>query len=315
MHNSQTQFFLGSCLFTVLILAMPIGCSAQFWFGPKFGIFQNQYNYFDDSRTEQFKSTLTPPGFLLGGIMNYSAQLNFSVQTELQFEYFTHGVSNGDTSDFGVTNKTRFGFLSIPILMKYQFRVSPTIRPYINVGPKVSVWAFGNGRIESDELEPIFDRNYEEYRFRFSNKFLDSEPSDDPNAKTDRYVETPKRLKYGLEFGGGTYVDLASKSRLMIDFRVTLGHSFMAFNRGADFTWSELNYFEDLEYKTNSFAVSVAYLFGYDPHDALEGASTISKSQKKAPKNQASEKAKSKPKSGAKRKKKKTRKKKIKVTL
>ncbi len=286
---------LGVIVCLILMLTAHRGYS-QFWFGPKVGGFRTYHNYFDDKREDDWKAKDTN-GFVVGAVMNYKAKRNFSVQTELQYELIRNNVVNArEDSSFQVNSKSNIGFLSIPILMRYQKRLTPDIHVYFNLGPKVSILLAGSTTAFYNDLEEHFDGAESiSYRWRFGERLRD-ENLDSPDTPDDGkfpvIINQPKRLKYGLDFGFGVYWDIVNKDRIAFDFRYSYGHSFMGFNEGSDLSPLEfieqgpsVFYDEDLEYRVNLLTVSVSYLFGYNPHDALKGSSTLqqkdSKSKKK----------------------------------
>lgn len=271
----------------ILIIACSSISYGQYWFGPKVGVSYIDHVYQD--RTYERDSFNVDPNIniQLGLAVSYSATDRYSVYGELVYERIGKTVrdkqTNGENEYANMTNH----FLSAPIMLRVTLGKVP-FHYFVNGGPRLSYWLGGKGvhdLIAFEEFPPVADDDGNplpvEYKLTFNSD--NSSPDDFRTA----YVSKPNRLQFGLTLGGGVYFDLASGSRLMIDFRYTWVHSNMATNTSEDTNLirgssGDLDFYrENLEYYHNIATVGVAYLFGYSSDLKRKGKSTSKESNKK----------------------------------
>ncbi|MEQ9426042.1 MAG: porin family protein [Cyclobacteriaceae bacterium] len=262
--------------FTLLLLfavVISVPSYGQFWFGPKGGIQLIDQVYQDKSYKDHFKAKPVI-SWHAGAVVNYTISEHYSIHMELLYERVGRKVTNRPDTSF-VDSRFTYNFLSIPVMFRYQFGREP-VRFYVNGGPQFKFWLSGKGTIFSDELLE-FDLEKQDYNVRFER------PTGEAPAgnRLNYFVPFSNRLQYAFVVGGGISLDLFNlPQRLMIDARFAWGHSIMAFNRETD-NIGLLEYAENWEFTDNTITIGMAYLFGYNPHDALKGASTIPKKKKR----------------------------------
>lgn len=131
----------------------------------------------------------TKTGLIFGVYYAYDLNDSFAIQPELL--YIQNGVK---VSDSGATLKWNFDYLVIPVLAKYKFEASETVKPYIMAGPYLG--------------------------FKLSAKIKGE--SDDVSLEAD--IDEAKGTDFGVVFGGGVGVTMGS-GQLLLEARYNLGLS------------------------------------------------------------------------------------------
>ena len=241
---------------------------AQYWFGPKVGLHRTEHIY--QAANYKTDSFFVDPdyNFQVGFVLTYVASDRYAVHTELNFERYSKDLRNRENVLFA-TSKTNSGFLSIPLMLRWNFGQAP-FQFYLNGGTKLSYWLYGNGVLENSFLDQGSEPT-RAYSIAFGGI---------PTGDEDKLIlERPNRLQYALQAGGGVYFEMLNSNRIMLDIRYSFGHSNMGFNGSPDFDFED--YIEDFEYRHNALSVSVGYMFESNAEMRLKGKSTNPKSNRK----------------------------------
>lgn len=250
-----------------IVVFVSFQVKAQFWFGPILGVSHVSRNYEDKNWKGGSYGISNTIAAHYGGVMNYTTHETFSVHVEAYVQRLKNTVRNLPGAENLIISNTAFTTINVPFLLRYRMPFNQYMSGYLNFGPRLTYWISGSGDLSTDD-DIFAQRGFEtiEYKIRFSG---------DPEGSTRMVLESPRRLKYALEFGGGFYIDLINHKRIMFDARYSIGHSFMAFNEGStEFFPLDNGYFENFEYQTNMLQFSISYLFGFDPIDSRRGRST-----------------------------------------
>lgn len=237
--------------------------SAQYWFGPKVGINTSSFIYEGEGYATDTFQIKPSVNFEVGGVFIYQASKRYSVQGEILYEQIKKTLMDRPLNNNpDVLSKSTMRFLSVPL----QFRVSLGNEPvsfYVSAGIKLKYWLGGKGTVvdNSSEFDPPIV--YDKIVFRQSK-----------SNRVEGIYAVPEAniMQFGLVFGGGMYLDLITKGRLLLDARYTFGHSNMGFNKNPDFRTT--SYVDRFTYRNNTISVSLAYLFQYDAKSQKKGAST-----------------------------------------
>ena len=215
--------------------------------------------------------------YQFGAVLTYTASERFSVHTELNFERIGKTLKNDDGKLPVVFSKTRFSFLSVPLILRVNFGNSP-VQYYVNGGPKISFWMTGSGKLRDlDEFQEFFGPDYE---LNYDIVFRQSQESrNDDGTQGNLAITDANRIQYALTLGGGANFSLANGARIMVDLRYSFGHSNMGFNGNPSFQF--IGYEENFEYTHDMLSVSVGYLFEYNAQLQRKGRSTNKLSNKK----------------------------------
>lgn len=246
----------------ILFFCLTHIASAQYWFGPKVGINTSSFIYQNEGYAQdtfQIKPTIN---FEAGGVFVYQASKRYSVQGEIFYEQIKKTLTDRPLNNGDVFSKSTMRFLSVPMQFRVSFGNAP-VSFYVSGGIKLRYWLGGKGTIidNSSEFDPPI--NYDKVVFRQSK-----------SNRVEGIYAVPKSnvMQFGLVFGGGAYLDLVTKGRLLIDARYAFGHSNMGFNNNRDFQTT--SYTERFTYRNNTLSLSLAYLFEYDVKAQKKGAST-----------------------------------------
>ncbi len=159
-------------------------------------------------------------------------------------------------NDYSFQNE-RYHNITLPALLRASYTAGMN-KFYANIGPSLSYWLGGSGKIKFAELqeESIVTRDY---RIRFGeNKF----------QAQSFYVTKPNRLLFSLEAGIGAMLPMR-QNFLMLDLRYSWGHT----NLAQDDT-SYMFYLESdgqIIHATQTISLSVAYLFELDFLEMTKG--------------------------------------------
>ncbi len=221
--------------------------------GPKAGIqttraFYSQKEYYEDYKSRPALA------YHVGAVLNVKVSELFSLQTEALYNQTAKRLKG---TDHYSVNTERYHNLSVPLLLRTSFGNGQQ-RYYFNIGPNISYWLGGSGRIKIPELLEGEDTEELAYKIKFGEK-----TSYEPNAF---YVNHPNRLQFGLDLGGGVMVPLMDKF-LMVDIRYTWAHTYMV-KENAPYT-NFIFFEDDLRYTNHVLSLSVAYLFDLDVRTML----------------------------------------------
>lgn len=250
----------------------------QYWFGPKVGIHGVSHRY----QLEEYKSdsfNIRPDlRWQVGAVLTYTASDRYSVHTEINFERIGRTLKNDQGQFPAVFSKTKFSFLTVPLLLRVNFGRAP-FHYYLNGGPKISYWLSGSGKLtDLEEFIEFQNADYVlDYEIVFKSK--NERPPNDEGNNARLHLENGNRLQYALTLGGGAYFDISNGARIMLDFRYSFGHSNMGFNDNTAFTFDD--YEENFEYTHDMLSISVAYMFEYNAQLQRKGKSTNKLSNKK----------------------------------
>lgn len=276
---------------SVLSILVAMLCSSlsygQYWFGPKIGVSYIDHVYQDKTYERDSFNVDKNVNMQFGVALSYSATDMYSVYGELVYERIGKTLRDKGSDGESVYSNMTNHFISAPIMLRVTLGKVP-FHYFVNGGPRLSYWVGGKGvhDLESfDEFPPVADEEGNALPVEYTIKFKSSNAS--PDDFRTAHVSKPNRFQFGLTLGGGVYFDLASGSRLMVDFRYTWVHSNMATNSSEDTNLirgssRDLDFYrENLEYYHNIGTIGIAYLFGYNSELKRKGKSTSKESNKK----------------------------------
>ena len=252
-------FFFAICFLFVSV------ANAQFWAGPKFGVQMTKHSYQSPKFTSRYK-VKGDVNWHAGIALQYTTEQKFAVHTELVFQKVSNNVQN-DADTAVLNHTTNYSFVSTVMHGRYTVGyLGGATSLYIVAGPRLSYWLSGSGSYESQEAADNFGVPGGDFTVTFSDV--------SEGVGTGNFVITrPNRIQYGLDFGVGTILDLASGQRLNVEVRYSIGHSNMGFDQDLELV-EGIEYKPSIEYANNMAVFSLSYLFGYNPNDRRKGSST-----------------------------------------
>jgi hypothetical protein len=187
--------FLG-CLFLISFGS----ANGQFLVGPKLGVHAGKVKY----ERESFKARFEPEykiGGNIGAAVTFPVMEPFSLHAELLFSFKGKSVTIPGES---LKNIGQYYYIEMPIMMRYV--VWPEKSVFLGVGPNLSYWLGGTGKI--DDLES--PAAYTSYKIHFG----------DGDYPDDMLVTDPTRLQLGLLFGLGKLFKLQGDRMLSFEARI-----------------------------------------------------------------------------------------------
>jgi hypothetical protein len=233
----------------------------KFKFGPKAAFLVNHPLFLGEKLDEQNEENGENPieqtfnfGYSGGGMMSYRVTDRYWFQTELLYTYKTKKLTGGVRDLFEFTGD--YHFVELPVMCRVNYKMNGW-GWYFNIGGRLSYWLKGSGTFYNFEISDAGVKEAQTYSISFGEK------TSNWNPNNTIYVTNPNRLQFGLDFGFGFDFYIAPKRALNLDFRCTYGQSWMANNSPIFFGLFE--YSEELRHSIGMAAVSIAYVFDYDP--------------------------------------------------
>lgn len=278
--------------FLVFCLLSMIGFSstAQYWFGPKFGMSYIDHVYQESTYESDSFNVPHNVNFQAGAVFEYTATGIYSVYAELMYERIGRTVKNlginGEPDGQNEFSKMTNHFITIPVMLRVTLGSTP-FHYYANGGPRISYWVAGNGSHDLQFFEEFGPTDEDGNPIPIDYKITFRSSKSAPGDLNTGFVSEPNRIQFGLALGGGMIFDMAGGGRLQLDFRMNWVHSNMAKNTSRDTNLvhgvnTDADYYrENFEYYHNIGSVSVAYMFGYNSQLKRKGKSTSDESNKR----------------------------------
>ena len=243
--------------FCSLCLCIPV--FGQLLVGPRIAPHIGKVEYEKRSFRESFD-----PGFQAGGsvgaAVTFPVKEPFSLHAELLYSIKGKVVSLPEDA---LKNKARYQYIELPIMMRVN--VWPEKNIYLGIGPNLSYWIGGSGKIDDLESPDGFTK----YKVNFR-----SSASPD-----DLHISDPNRLQLGLLFGLGKQFKLQDDRRLTFELRYEMGHSFLG--KADDAYLDTLDFTDNLESKHQILSVNVGYFWVLHKKSKRKKSSTYRAKQRK----------------------------------
>lgn len=239
----------------------------QLLVGPEVGVNYSWTSFRDDDLRERF-GMKPVPGFHAGGHLAFRVRNRFFLHTSLL--YATKGRVLTGKFDSALKNASTYSYIDMPINYTVDFRgkiKGKEFKYFVGIGPNVSYWLGGKGKIYNSELE---ENNQDQFSYKI--KFGSSGDEDQPSNRLS--VENSNRLQLGLNFIAGMVFEPLPKQRFMATMRYELGHSHLAKSDGK---FSGMYFEEPLKSRNKGFRISIAYLIDLKTEERKKGKSTIDK--------------------------------------
>jgi len=261
----RSSFLLLFALFTGAYTA-----KSQILTGPKVGLNYSTM-HFDAKEYVKDYEIGWRPGFSGGWVFNYAASKSTVWSFHGEVYYSTKGRTIKKRGLDYVKNVTRFHNIDVPAMFRGTFDMG-SVRWYVNAGPVLSYWVYGNGQISSSELDEgkVGTVNY---RYDFT-KYENPRPAEREYPIADGIIEVPyaHRLQVGLVFGGGFEFAVLEDQIVQLDFRYNVGHTNIGEKEDNFFGLNK--YYENFEGANRNLEVSLAFLLDYNTQLRKKGKST-----------------------------------------
>ena len=215
-------------------------------------------------------------GFNVGATGIFKLKKHFFLQTEILFT--TKGRRLAGRVDKVLTDKVIYHHLDIPLLYNIHFNGKLKLKRikyfkwYAGVGPNLSYWLGGRGRIINTEF---IENGFPEmkYKIRFGERKEDG-------AQKNIYMKDVNRFQIGVQIGGGVLLEPMNGQKIMIDARFELGHTWLGKDNSADYI-IPLDYqsARNMKDRNNNLRFSILYLWekDLDKRSRKKGKSTLKK--------------------------------------
>nr|WP_255534603.1 outer membrane beta-barrel protein [Chryseolinea lacunae] len=244
---------------------------SQVLVGPEVGANYSWTSFGDKDLKSAYKVSPTF-GYHVGGHLGFKVRKRFFLHTSLL--YATKGRVLQGKDDPLTKNTSTYRYIDMPISYTVDFKgkigKSKEFKYFLGVGPNVSYWLGGKGKLYTSELKA---NNFDEVHYKIVFK-----KSPDAQADDEMNVDVPNRLQLGLNLVAGAVFEPGQRQRIMFTIRYELGHSYIAKSNG---TFNQ-DYFQDpLQSRSQGFRVSLAYLYDLKTEDRKKGKSTIDRRKPK----------------------------------
>mgnify|MGYP003625947760 FL=1 len=262
---TRTSFVI---LFTLFLSSYLV--KGQILTGPKVGLNLSTM-HFDEKQYTRDYETVWRPGFSGGWVFNYSASKSTVWSFHGELYYSTKGRTIQKRGLDYVKNVTRFHNIDMPAMFRGTFQLG-SLKWYVNAGPALSYWVYGNGQISSSELDEgkVGTVNYH-YDFT---KYDTPRPDERDYPIANGIIEVPNanRLQVGLSFGGGFEFPVLEDQIVQLDFRYNMGHTNIGEKEDNFFGLNK--YKENFEGSNRNVEISLAFLLDYNTQLRKKGRST-----------------------------------------
>lgn len=248
-----------------LLSIMTSSVFSQILVGPVGGANYSWTSFSNKDLKEAYRMSPVP-GFHVGGHLSFKVQKRFFLHTSLL--YSSKGRHLDGELDTKLKSTARYNFIEMPISYTVDFKAkigrSKEFKYFMGIGPNISYWLGGTGKLYNSDLEEINQPELS-YKIVFK-KAPENQAADEMN------VVDPNRFQLGLNLVVGMVLEPAPKQRIMVSLRYELGHTYLSKTDGQFLN----TYFEDpLRSRNQGFRFSLAYLIDLKTEERKKGKSNI----------------------------------------
>ncbi len=268
--KQHTPFILILIFFLNLIFCFTVRAQ-EFSLGVKAGPIVSISVIADKFDREAFSQRLKL-GYGGGGLISFPLKDNYYFVVEGGLSQRGRKIlSNDDTW----TNISTYYFADASMLLRkafpFQLKQNIPSKWFVNVGPHISYWMGGKGKIGTTKLQ--------EYTIVF-----EPMPVQPPGTGADfdkMYYSDINRWLFGVDIGVGFVAPLKRKQKIMMEMRFTSGHTFYGNTNSAQ--WRTLGFSDNLRSNEKFLTISAAYIFEFNLKEGKMGKSTKDKEMKRKP--------------------------------
>jgi hypothetical protein len=229
---------------TIIAAFISICGYSQIYLGLKAGGNATKSVFEDEETYNNFNESFFKPGFTAGGMFYIENKKRYGLCIEAL--YSVKGRKVESKANSYEKNSATYSYLDFPLLFRVNF---PTryFKWYLNAGPEVNYWLRGKGAFEVFDASRSVTTVYD-YEVNFG----------EPKTSLDYLnVSEAERLQFSFAFGGGFIWELKSADYVSLDFRFSLGHTFMGDRAGSSIP--NIGQTENFESTNNVISVSGVY--------------------------------------------------------
>ena len=248
-------------IITVIVLSKNHVYSQKFLVGVKAGATLSKSHFSDKEDNNEF-THLWKPGFLVSLTGNLRLMKNFSIQSEAGFSQRGRKIEFNNGTWF---NNASYQFLDGSILLRKSFPLSRNRNTigswFINIGPKVSYWLSGQGKITADG-------NTTAYQIKFE---LPPTNQIAPDYYTMCLTDVNRWL-LGWDLGIGVEAPSLSMENFIFELRYTSGQTCYGDKNSAQYPVPEFS--DNLLSNEKMISFSIHYILNRDNKEGKKGKST-----------------------------------------
>jgi hypothetical protein len=258
-----------------LLSLFSLAAHAQVYIGPMVGG-QLSWTKFDNS--DYYDSYGIKPvwGYHAGANVSLKVRNRFFLHTSLL--YSEKGRKITGKQDPLLANKATYRFIELPVIYAVDFRSQlgngKEFKYSIGLGPNISYWLGGKGKIYNSDLDENADYASRDLEYTISFHEDASKASADEMNVTDA-----NRLQLGLNIATGVVFEPQPHQRILLLLRYELGHSFLS--RSGEGTFVPTYYKDVLQSRNKGVRLSVSYMIDLRTEDRKRGKSTIKRNRMK----------------------------------
>ncbi|HEY6436995.1 MAG TPA: porin family protein, partial [Ignavibacteriaceae bacterium] len=246
-----------------LTLSIPnISYSQKLVIGFKAGASLSKSRFADKDDNNEF-TNLWKPGLLFGAISaNLPVKKNFSFLSEVGFSQRGRKIEFNEGTWL---NNSSYQFIDGSLLLRKSFPLNWSRNQigswFINIGPKISYWISGHGKI-------IADGESTDYTIKFQNQ---PENPVAPDFYT-MYLSDVNRWLLGIDFGIGVDAPSLALEKFTFELRFTSGQTYYGEKNSAYYPAPEFS--DNLLANEKMISLSVHYSLNRDSKEGKQGKST-----------------------------------------
>jgi hypothetical protein len=233
----------------------------------------------DFNQDYDIKPTL---GFNAG--MAFSAKLNDRYFLHSELAYSKKGKVV--TGKLNLHDRMVYDYIEIPLTFnvffdaKFKMQNVKHFKWYLGAGPNLSYWLGGRGRVINDELREYSTPGGDDGSITYTIKF--GSRGDTQAHPEIIYVDRANRRQFGINFGGGIFLEPLNGNKIMLDVRFEWGHSWMGKSGYSDYVFPT-GYGDALQARNMGLRLSAMYMleFSTDKKIMNKGKSTGNRKMKK----------------------------------
>lgn len=227
----------------------------------------------DDDDHKQFYGNSPVVGYHVGADVSFRVQKRFFLNTSLL--YSTKGKAESGKIDPLYNNTVVYKYIEMPIIYTAEFKGNfggaREFKWYVGVGPTVSYWLGGRGKLRSSDLMETSVRELD-YKIVFHK-------NPEEVGDNEMVVQNPNRIQLGVNLATGLVLEPVGFQKIIVMLRYEIGHSFLSGESNG--VVSGVTYADDMRVRNHGFRLSLAYVVDLKTADRKKGKSTLDKKIKK----------------------------------
>jgi hypothetical protein len=240
----------------------------KFSIGAKAGVLLT-YPNFADAIDHQNTTSFVKPGFSAAGLIIFPLKKDYSFQSEAGFSQQGRKVKFTNIGTHYNNSTYYFADFAMGLRKTFPLKIKKNVASnwFASIGPNINYWMGGKGKIDTDHgIRQDYKMVFDSASYAGYDKML---------------ITNANRWLFGLNLGFGFNATTLRNQKIMTEFRVTWGQTYLGKSNSASLN---LPIFQteqqSLKFNLKVISLSVAYIFDKDLRKAQAGKSDLKKRQK-----------------------------------